>query len=124
MFTTQKNMKVDKELIPKCPVCGGPMYPNLRARDNFVEDKGWHEAAERYNNFLDKNKGGKILFLDLGSGMNTPAIFKFPFMKMTMTNKNATYVSINLGEAFCFEEIKDRSICINMDIGAVFDQLG
>ena len=124
MFNTQKNMKVDKELIPKCPVCGGPMYPNLRAGDNFVEDKGWHEAAERYNNFLDKNKGGKILFLDLGSGMNTPAIFKFPFMKMTMMNKNATYVSINLGEAFCFEEIKDRSICINMDIGAVFDQLG
>ena len=56
--------------------------------------------------------------------MNTPAIFKFPFMKMTMMNKNATYVSINLGEAFCFEEIKDQSICINMDIGAVLDQLG
>ena len=124
MFITQKNMKVDKELIPKCPVCGGEMYPNLRAGDNFVEDKGWHEAAERYNNFLDKNKNGKILFLDLGSGMNTPAIFKFPFMKMTMMNENATYVSINLGEAFCFEEIKHQSICINMDIGAVFDYLG
>ena len=89
-----------------------------------MEDEGWHEAAKRYNNFLEKNKNGKILFLDLGSGMNTPAIFKFPFMKMTMLNKNATYVSINLGEAFCFEEIKDQSICINMDIGEVFEKLG
>ena len=52
-------MKVDKELIPKCPVCGGEMYPNLRAGDNFVEDEGWHEAAERYNNFLEKYKNGK-----------------------------------------------------------------
>ena len=124
MFATQKNMKVDKELIPKCPVCGGEMYPNLRAGDNFVEDEGWHEAAERYHNFLEKYKNGKILFFDLGSGMNTPAIFKFPFMKMTMMNKNAIYCSVNLGEAFCFEEIKNQSICINMDIGAVLNQLG
>ncbi len=56
--------------------------------------------------------------------MNTPAIFKFPFMKMTMMNKNAIYCSVNLGEAFCFEEIKNQSICINMDIGAVLNQLG
>ena len=55
--------------------------------------------------------------------MNTPAIFKFPFMKMTMMNKNATYVSINLGEAFCREEIKNQSICINMDIGTVLNKL-
>ena len=73
---------------------------------------------------MEKYKNGKILFLDLGAGMNTPAIFKFPFMKMTMMNKNAIYSSINLGEAFCFEEIKNQSICINMDIGAVLDKLG
>lgn len=124
MFSTQKDMKVDKELIPKCPVCGGEMIPNLRGGDFFVEDEGWHEAAERYHNFLEKNKKGKILFLDLGSGMNTPAIFKFPFMKMTLMNKNAIYATINLGEAFCFEEIKDQSICINMDIGEALEKLG
>ena len=123
MFNTQKNMKVDKELIPKCPVCGGEMCPNLRGGDYFVEDKGWHEAAGRYNNFLEKYKNGKIVFLDLGSGMNTPGIFKFPFMKMTMMNKNATYVTINLGEAFCFEEIKNQSICLNMDIGEALNRL-
>lgn len=123
MFATQKDMKVDKNLIPKCPKCGGSMYPNLRAGDNFVEDEGWHQAAERYHNFLEKNKNGKIIFLDLGSGMNTPAIFKFPFMKMTLNNKNATYVSINLGEAVTFDNIKERSICINMDIGEVLEQL-
>ena len=123
MFKVEKDMKVPKELIPHCPKCNGPMYPNLRGGDYFVEDEGWHEAAERYHNFLQKNKNKKIVFLDLGSGMNTPAIFKFPFMKMTYENKNATYVSINLGEAFCIEEIEKQSICINKDIGEVITEL-
>ena len=68
MFKVQKDMKIPKELIPKCPICNGPMYPNLRGGDYFVEDEGWHEAAGRYNDFLQKNKDGKILFIDLGSG--------------------------------------------------------
>ena len=123
MFKVQKDMKVPKELIPKCPKCNGPMYPNLRGGDYFVEDEGWHKAAERYEEFLKNNKDGKIVFIDLGSGMNTPSIFKFPFMKMTYNNKNATYVSINLGEAFCFEEIENQSICINRDIGEVLLKL-
>jgi len=123
MFKIQKNMKIPEELIPKCPVCKGPMYPNLRGGDCFVEDDGWHRAARRYEDFLQKYKNGKIIFLDLGSGMNTPAIFKFPFMKMTYNNKNATYVTINLGEAFCFEEIEKQSICINKDIGEVLLEL-
>ena len=44
-------------------------------------------------------------------------------MKMTMNNKNATYVTINLGEAITFEEIRNQSICINKDIGEVLNQL-
>ena len=123
MFKEQKDMKIPKELIPKCPVCKGEMFPNLRGGDYFVEDEGWHKAAERYEDFLRKNKNGKILFIDLGSGMNTPSIFKFPFMRMTYNNKNAVYVAINKGEAFCIEEIESQSICINRDIGDVLKEL-
>ena len=123
MFKEQKDMKIPKELIPKCPVCKGEMFPNLRGGDYFVEDEGWHKAAERYEDFLRKHKNGKILFIDLGSGMNTPSIFKFPFMRMTYNNKNAVYVAINKGEAFCIEEIESQSICINRDIGEVLKEL-
>lgn len=50
---------------------------------------------------------------------NTPVIIKYPFWKMTAANPRATYACVNYGEAVCPEEIADRSIVINADIGKV-----
>ena len=102
---------------------GGPMKVNLRADETFVEDVGWHAASERYTEFIRRHKDGKVLFLDLGSGGNTPVIFKIPFTRWTMQNPNATYATINLGEAFTVDQIADRSIVINGDIGEVLEKL-
>ena len=123
MVEQQKNMRVSSELVPHCPVCGRPMTMNLRCDDTFVEDEGWHRAAERYANFLRTREGQKILFLELGVGNNTPVIIKYPFWQMTTKNPNATYVCINLGEAYAPREIEARSICINADIGSVLKQI-
>ena len=73
MVKRQEDMKIPTELLPTCPQCGKPMTMNLRCDDTFVEDEGWHKAAERYENFLRTRAGGKILFLELGVGYNTPA---------------------------------------------------
>ena len=122
MVEEQKDMRIPTELIPKCPVCGKPMTMNLRSDDKFVEDEGWHEAAERYENFLRTRKG-KVLFLELGVGYNTPVIIKYPFWNMTAKNPDATYACINYGEAVCSEEIADRAICIDGDIGEALNRL-
>ena len=98
------------------------MTMNLRSDDKFVEDEGWHEAAERYENFL-RTRGGKVLFLELGVGYNTPVIIKYPFWNMTAKNPDATYACINYGEALCPEDIKDRAICIDGDIGGALNRL-
>ena len=123
MVEQQCNMRVPSELVPHCPVCGRPMTMNLRCDDTFVEDEGWHQAAERYSEFLRRHKGLKTLFLDLGTGMNTPAIVKFPFWRMTNEWPDAAYACINLGEAYAPREIEARSICINADIGSVLKQI-
>ena len=116
MFKQQKDMKIPTELLPVCPHCGKSLTMNLRSDDKFVEDEGWHRAAERYENFLRTRAGGKILFLELGVGYNTPVIIKYPFWQMTAKNPNATYACINKGQAVCPAEIRHKSICINDDI--------
>ena len=116
-------MTVPAELVPHCPKCGRPMSMNLRADSTFVEDEGWHIAAERYSDFLRRHRNLKALFLELGVGMNTPGIIKYPFWQMTAENSDAVYVCINYGEAYVPDEIKKKSICINGDIGEVLDRM-
>ena len=122
MVEEQKDMRIPTELIPKCPVCGEPMTMNLRSDDKFVEDEGWHEAAARYENFL-RTHTGKVHFLELGVGYNTPVIIKYPFWQMTAKDPDTTYACINYGEAVTPEEIADRSICIDGDIGEAIEKL-
>ena len=116
-------MIVPTELVPHCPHCGQPMGMNLRADDTFVEDDGWHRAAERYENFLRTRAGQHILFLELGVGYNTPVIIKDPFWRMTAKNPDAVYACLNQGQAICPGEIEKRSICIDGDIGEILVQL-
>ena len=122
MMGRQKDMKIPTELIPKCPHCGKPMTMNLRSDDRFVEDEGWHVAAARYSDFI-RTHTGRVLYLELGVGYNTPVIIKYPFWRMTAQNPRAAYVCINYGEAVCPTEIEAQAICIDADIAKVVRDL-
>ena len=117
------SLQIPSELVPRCPVCGGRMEVNLRSDSTFVEDEGWHAAAQRYLDFVNSHQKGKVLYWDLGIGSNTPTIIKLPFMQQTYRNPEAIYATTNLGEAFTVEQIKDRSIVIDGDIGVSLIEL-
>ncbi len=123
MAEEQKDMRVPSALVPRCPRCGRPMAMNLRSDDTFVEDEGWHAACGRYQNFLSAHKKGRVLYLELGVGGNTPVIIKYPFWRLVAANKNAVYACINLGEAYAPKEIAGRSILIDADIGETLELL-
>ena len=123
MVERQADMRIPSKLLPVCPRCGRPMTMNLRSDSHFVEDEGWHRAAERYENFLRTRKNMRILFLELGVGYNTPGIIKYPFWQMTAQNPKAAYACINYGEAVCPDDIKQQAICIDEDIGMVLKDL-
>lgn len=123
LVAEQKDMRVPSELIPRCPKCGKPMTMNLRSDDKFVQDKGWNAACERYEKFIKQHKNSRILYLELGVGMNTPVIIKYPFWRFTLQNKNAAYAYINFGESSCPQEIESQSICISADISAVLNSM-
>ncbi|MGI6230537.1 MAG: SIR2 family NAD-dependent protein deacylase [Tractidigestivibacter sp.] len=117
------DLSVPEELVPHCPVCGRPMTTNLRCDDSFVEDKGWHEASRRYDRYLRKHSHGRVLYLELGVGGNTPGIIKLPFWRRVAENREATYACVNLGESFAPSQIADRSILLDADIAQVVDAL-
>ena len=123
MLEKQKDGKIPPELVPRCPVCGRPMTTNLRADGAFVEDEGWHAAHARYQKFLKEHTKGKTLYLELGVGMNTPGIIKYPFWQRVYAEKESRYACLNLELAYAPEEIKDRSVCIAGDLGRVLEQL-
>ena len=109
MMKEQKNMRIPTDLIPYCPKCGKPMTMNLRSDNRFVEDDGWHIAAERYSNFIRRHKNMKVLFFELGIGENTPVIIKYTFWNMTYENPNAVYACVNLNNYIYPNEIKKQT---------------
>lgn len=123
MIEQQKEMRIPSCLIPYCPCCGKPMTMNLRSDQTFVEDEGWHRAAERYTEFIRRHERLKVLYLELGVGANTPGIIKYPFWRMTAENPKAVYACINFGEALAPDRIAERSICIEGDIGEALTEL-
>lgn len=123
MAEQQSGIRIPSELLPVCPHCGKPLTMNLRSDQTFVEDEGWHKAAERYQLFIRRHQKLRVLYLELGVGYNTPGIIKYPFWQMAAGNGAAVYGCVNAGEAYAPEEIRGRSICINGDIGEVLKQL-
>ena len=116
-------MAVPSGLVPHCPSSGEPMSMNLRADHTFVEDGGWRLASERYAEFLRRHEDRKVLFLEAAVGFNTPGIIKYSFWRMVQEWEDAAYVCLNLGEAYAPDKIKEKSICVNGDIGEILHRL-
>ena len=115
-------MTIPSDLIPYCPDDGAEMTTNLRADASFVEDAGWHAAAARCTDYLARTEGRQTLLLELGVGMNTPGIIKYPFWRMTAERMDVTLVTVSR-DAYVPKEIRDRSIVLGSDIGAVLREL-
>ena len=116
-------MEIPTELIPYCPDDGAEMTTNLRVDDTFVEDAGWHAAAARYKEFLAHTQGRRTLLLELGVGMNTPGIIKYPFWRMAVQRTDVTYACVSLETPLVPHEIAAQSIWIGADIAEVLQKI-
>lgn len=123
MVREQRNMRIPAYLIPRCPICGEKMTPNLRADSTFVQDDGWDKAAERYELFLNRHKNLSVVYLELGVGYNTPGIIKYPFWNLTAKNGKARYICINAHDTRYPIEISNQALSIKEDIAKAIKDL-
>lgn len=116
MHQARKDCLVPSYMVPKCPVCGGPMTMNLRCDQYFVEDEAWHQAEENFSRFLKECKNKETVLLELGIGFNTPTIVRFPFERLAARKKNMTLIRLNRDEAVVPRSLGTRAIGINADM--------
>ena len=117
------DMTVERKFVPVCPVCEGTMDVNLRVNQYFVEDKNWHESAERYEKFVTEHINSRLVLLELGVGMNTPSIIRYPFERITYSDKKATLIRMNDSWPLGASEISDRTISFAEDMSLIIENL-
>ncbi len=110
---------IPSDLVPKCPVCGGDMDPNLRINKDFVQDEKWYELNKSYTEFLEESDGKKVVYFELGVGFNTPGIIRYPFEKWTYHNENATLIRLNKDNPDGYEENADKTIAFTENMQEV-----
>lgn len=116
MDQARRDCKVPRYMVPKCPVCGGPMDMNLRKDQYFVQDEEWFAAEARFSDFLTRAVSGKLVLLELGVGFNTPTIIRFPFEKLVREHRNIKLIRLNLDQAVVPESFGAKTVGINADM--------
>lgn len=107
------------ELIPRCPVCGGSMQVHMETDRNFIPDM---ESRKRLEIFLERYHGKKLVILELGIGWRNQLI-KAPLMRLAAQEPQAVYVTINLGEIFILDEIREKSFGLDGDLTEILRDL-
>lgn len=116
MDRERKNCRIPASLVPKCPVCGGPMDMNLRKDSCFVQDEKWYAAEERFSDYLTEALDKRLLLIELGVGFNTPSIIRFPFEKLVREHNHISMIRLNLDQAAVPESLGKRAVGINADM--------
>ncbi len=105
LSAAEQGCHVPTELVPRCPKCGGSHgHPHGRRSEN---DSGYR-CPSTVPKLLKTYHGKKLVVLELGIGWRNQLI-KAPMMRLVASEPNATYVTINLGEVYIADNIKEKS---------------
>lgn len=123
MTERTENFRIPAELLPRCPYCGRIMQPWVRDDETFLEGEIWQAAAKRYENFLEENRGKKLLLLELGVGEANPGIVKLPFWNITQKEEEAFYITVTFGKPEAPAQLQGKSIAIADELGKFLHEL-
>lgn len=116
MAQAEKNGQVPKDLLPRCPKCGSVLTVDMADNEGFFQTEKFQRKMQSYRSFVEKYHCKKLVILELGVGWRNRMI-KEPLMRLAASEPQATYVTFNKGELFIPEEIIQKSIGVDGDIG-------
>lgn len=95
------------------------MQVHMETDRNFIPDM---ESPKRLEVFLERYHGKKLVILELGIGWRNQLI-KAPLMRLAAQEPQAVYVTINLGEIFIPDEIREKSYGLDGDLTEILHDL-
>jgi NAD-dependent SIR2 family protein deacetylase len=112
----------DKNLIPKCPNCGGTVFPNVRVDDSFIHQH-FDDDAKKLQYWLNESKHKKGLIIEVGAGFNTPSVIRWPSEEIVNNNPNWKLLRINMSDASIPDAIQSRAIGLLGDAKEIIAEL-
>jgi O-acetyl-ADP-ribose deacetylase (regulator of RNase III)/NAD-dependent SIR2 family protein deacetylase len=109
----------DESKIPKCTFCGGDMMLCVRAAEWFNEtpfregNRRWKEMVRE----LQKGEQGKTVILELGVGLSTPGVLRWPNEDLVASAEgDSKLIRAGIGPAGCVEwELEEEGVAIGID---------
>ena len=95
------------------------MQIHMEGDRNFIPDTA---AESRMAAFLQKYHGKKLIILELGIGRRNQLI-KAPLMRLAAKESEAVYITINLGEIYIPDEIREKSYGLDGDLREMLRRL-
>lgn len=112
MAKAERNGRIPSPLVPRCPKCGGPM--ELYSPQRHPASKS-RKLQRNFQDFLKEWHEQKLVILELGIGWRNQLI-KAPLMQLAAQEPQAAYITINKGEIYIPEEIRDKSAGLDGDM--------
>lgn len=119
MAAVEKEGKIPAELVPHCPKCAGPMHIHMQVDATFIPDVA---AQQNFQAFLKNYHDKKMVVLELGIGPRNQLI-KAPLMRLVAQEPHAIYATINLGELYIADNIKEKSFGLDGYLDEILAQL-
>ena len=112
----------DSKLIPRCPNCGGTVFPNVRADGSFIHDH-FDAAAERLRTWLARAKRGKGVVIEVGAGFNTPSVIRWPGERLVQETPGWRLIRVNLTDPQIPDALRERAVGLEGDASATISVL-
>jgi NAD-dependent SIR2 family protein deacetylase len=122
---------LDEKMVPKCQFCGGEMTLCVRGGGYFDEGP-FREMERKWELFLEEQiseaGSGSVVILELGVGLNTPAVLRWPNEDLVSESERRQFRLIRVGmeASGCVPwELEEEGLAVGIsgDIKAALDVL-